>query len=239
MSKRFYETANLSATEIQLSERNKHYIANVLRMKVGSTINIFNTEHGEFSAILTQVSKKAVTATIGGAIIRNTESALHTHLGIVISKGDRFDYAIQKSTELGVTQITPLFSERCDVKLKGERLEKRQQHWQEVAISASEQCLRIKPPTVHSAQTVDEWLRSRDEATRWVLHTSDGITSKKAIISPIALLIGPEGGLNSVEICAATSQGFDCIQLGQRILRTETAPVVALSTLHSLAGDFI
>ncbi|AMC99880.1 Ribosomal RNA small subunit methyltransferase E [Halomonas chromatireducens] len=148
------------------------------------------------------------------------------------------DYAIQKAVELGVAAITPLYTEHGDVRLKEEREAKKLAHWQAVAVSACEQCGRATVPPVHSPMPLADWLDERDEALRLVLHpATNRALARETAPSSVALLIGPEGGLSSIEVDAAQAADFSLLSLGPRILRTETAPVVALSLLQYRFGD--
>ena len=186
----------------------------------------------------TAVSKKQLSVLVQGFIASDTDSALQVHLGQCLSRGERMDYAIQKATELGVTQLTPLFSERCEVRLNTERLNKRTQHWQQVAVSASEQSLRCSVPAVESAQHLTNWVSSIQADLKLVLdpRAAQPLSSFAAPTS-VALLIGPEGGLSDQEVAQAAAAGFLPIALGPRVLRTETAPIAALSLLQYLWGD--
>ena len=152
------------------------------------------------------------------------------------------DYAIQKATELGVNEITLLTSERCEVKLNDEQEEKRAKRWQQVAISACEQCGRATIPTLHPILSIEDFLEQGvpEQTLALVLHHRD--TQDLASIQPppekVTLLIGPEGGLTSEEIDAAKQCGFKACTLGPRVFRTETAPVASLAVLQWLWGDF-
>ncbi|MDX1467394.1 MAG: 16S rRNA (uracil(1498)-N(3))-methyltransferase, partial [Halomonas sp.] len=182
--------------------------------------------------------RKRVVARLEAVEPGRGESPLAVHLGQAISKGDRMDYAIQKAVELGVATITPLYTEHGDVRLKGERAAKKLAHWQAVAASACEQCGRATLPPVHAPMGLGEWLAARDEALRLVLHpgTAGALEQAEAPAS-VAVLIGPEGGLAEAEVEAARTSGFAPLSLGPRVLRTETAPVVALSLLQARFGD--
>lgn len=226
--------------QVELDEAAAKHLGQVLRMKVGYSLELFNGDGSFYPAEIIAVSKKQVSVQVGTATPANSESPLHTHIGQVISRGDRMDYAVQKATEMGVNEITPLFSERCEVKLTDERQEKRQKHWQQVAISAAEQCGRACVPNIHPPQQLEDWLSNKDQdSLGLVLHHRD--TQNLARLETperVTLLIGPEGGLSEDEIAQAQSQGFLACTLGPRVLRTETAPVTALSVLNWLWGDF-
>jgi len=151
------------------------------------------------------------------------------------------DYAIQKSTEMGINDITPLSSARCELKLNSEREEKRIAHWQQVAISAAEQCGRACIPKIHPVMSVESWVaQQKDQGLCLVLHHRD--TQQLNTIEPtpshVNILIGPEGGLSQPEIQMATQANFVASTFGPRVMRTETAPVACLALLQWLWGDF-
>jgi 16S rRNA (uracil1498-N3)-methyltransferase len=232
---RFFVDATLSVGEHELSEAQAHYISRVLRMSEGDAVQLFDGSGNEFRATLAEVGKKQVRVQVNESFAGQPESPLHIHLGQGLS---RMDWAIQKATELGVTQITPIISERCEVRLKDERAEKRQAHWQQIAISACEQCGRSVVPVIHAPVTLADWLKQTEADLKLVLHpVAEPLTSHEKPGS-LAFLIGPEGGLNDAEVAQAQDAGFHAARLGPRVLRTETAPVVALSIAQQLWGDF-
>ena len=149
------------------------------------------------------------------------------------------DWVIQKATELGVSEITPVFTERTEVKLSGPRLEKKQNHWQQIAISACEQSHRNIVPTVHGCSTLSSWLEHNLEGLKIVLHhrTHQKLADIEKPKQGVTLLVGPEGGLSDHEINLAENQGYNPLMLGPRVLRTETAPLAAISIMQSLWGD--
>ena len=145
---------------------------------------------------------------------------------------------IQKATELGVRSIAPLDTEHTGVRLKGERLEKKLGHWRQVAISACEQCGRNRLPAIENVTSVGEWLRTSNASLSLVLHhRAKEQSALPDVVSDVALLIGPEGGLSEAEIEAAKNAGFGALSLGPRVLRTETAPLAALALLQGRWGD--
>ncbi len=222
---------------VELDEARSHYLSRVLRLGVGARVNVFNGDGQEFPAELTAVGKKQVQLKLGTPFRPDTESPLHTVLGLGISRGERMDYAIQKSTELGVSVIVPLFSEHCEVRLDGERQDKRLEHWRGVAISACEQCGRVIPPQIAAPQTLAAWVASEPAGLKLLFdHTQAAGLPAQRPEQGVALLIGPEGGLAPGEIDRALAAGFTGIALGKRIFRTETAPVAALSVLQYLWG---
>ena len=224
-------------TEAALDAQTAHYLGKVLRLGAGDRLTLFNGDGHEYPATIVHVDRKTCSVRLGKPTSPATESALHTVLGLGISRGERMDYAIQKSTELGVSTIVPLFTEYCEVRLDAERQQKRQEHWQQVAISACEQSGRVRIPAVHNPQALATWIRSAP-AELCLLFDPDQDTRLPATrpATGVALLIGPEGGLSAEEISAAHHAGFVGIALGPRILRTETAPVAALAVLQYLWG---
>ena len=235
---RFFIDAPLSLGEHDLPETQAHYIGRVLRMAAGDAVQLFDGSGQEYLGQLLEVGKKTVRVSLTEALAGQAESPLHTHLGQGLSRGERMDWAIQKATELGVNVITPIASERCEVRLKDERADKRLAHWRQVAVSACEQCGRSTVPQINPPVTLAEWLAGRDEALKLVLHpVAEPLVSHDKPAS-LAFLIGPEGGLSDAEVEQAKDSGFHSARLGPRVLRTETAPVVALAVAQQLWGDF-
>lgn len=235
---RFFVDAPLSLGRHELPETQAHYMARVLRLAVGDKVQLFDGSGVEFLGELVEISKKTVFVALHEQIAGLAESPLQLHLGQGLSRGERMDWAIQKATELGVSAITPIVSERCEVRLKDERADKRLAHWRQIAISACEQCGRSVLPVIHPPLTLAEWLAHTDAALKLVLHpVAEPLTSHEKPAS-LAFLIGPEGGLSDAEVQQAQKAGFLAARLGPRVLRTETAPVVALSVAQQLWGDF-
>jgi 16S rRNA (uracil1498-N3)-methyltransferase len=239
---KIYTEARLSEnTELTLHEQEAQHIVKVLRMKEGELLRLFNGSGEFYPATIIQTNKKSVVIKTSQAEKALSESTLHTHLGQVMSRGDRMDYVIQKSTELGINEITPLTSERCELKLNADRAEKRIKHWQQVAISAAEQCGRACVPKIHPILSVNEWVQqNKAQGVSLVLHHRDtqNLGAIQTTPSHVNLLIGPEGGLSEAEIKLATEATFIPSTFGPRVMRTETAPIACLSILQWLWGDF-
>lgn len=237
---RFFEPQPLNeGSEIHLSDSVVQHVCRALRMRPGDQITLFNGDGGEFQAELIQVDKRKATARLLTHEYPAVESPLQVHIGQTLSRGERMDYAVQKATELGAKQITPLFSERCEVKLPPDRQAKRISHWQQVAISASEQCGRTVPTAIAQPNSLEAWVKEQQTELKFVLHHhSAQPLSELAPPTSISLLIGPEGGLTPAEVELAQDFGFKPLTLGPRVMRTETAPVAALALLNHLWGDF-
>lgn len=229
-----------SDSEIELDEAASRHLLKVLRFDIGRELILFNGQGGEYNAVISAATKKIATVTIGGFTEESRQSPLGTHLAIGISRGDRFDWVLQKATELGVTEITPLFTERCEVKLKGDRLDKKLESWRQITLSACEQCQRNVPPIFHQPKLLSEFISADESALKLVLHHRSDKTLQEMSENPesISLLIGPEGGLSESEIQQADQKGYQHLTIGPRVFRTETAPVVAMSLLQYQWGDF-
>lgn len=226
-------------TTLLLPDAVAHHLVRVLRSEVGTRFVLFNGQGGAFDAELVEAGRKTAVARLLAFRPEDRQSPLATHLGQVMSKGDRMDYAIQKATELGVSEITPLTSERCELRLRGEeRADKKLEHWRRVAISACEQCGRNRLPVIHEPQALADWARAVPAELKLVLAPAVAGALPREKISSVALLVGPEGGLSEAEIAGVQAQGFRAWQLGPRVLRTETAPVAALAVLQAALGDF-
>ncbi len=155
---RFFIDAPLSLGQHPLPDASAHYISRVLRLSAGSAVQLFDGSGSEFRGELLEVGKKSVTVELHERLTGMPESPLQIHLGQGLSRGERMDWAIQKATELGVTQITPIISERCEVRLNDERADKRLAHWRQIAISACEQCGRSVLPVIHPPMSLRDWL---------------------------------------------------------------------------------
>ncbi|WP_313518837.1 16S rRNA (uracil(1498)-N(3))-methyltransferase [Pseudomonas sp.] len=235
---RFFIDAPLALGQHELPEAQAHYLGRVLRLSAGASVQLFDGGGFEFLGELVDVGKKSVRVELRERFDGQPESPLRVHLGQGLSRGERMDWAIQKATELGVAEITPIFSERCEVRLKDERADKRLAHWRQVAISACEQCGRSRLPLIHSPLPLAQWLEQTPADLKLVLHPFAEPLNSHAKPASLAFLIGPEGGLTDDEVAEARRAGFLPARLGPRVLRTETAPVVALAVAQQLWGDF-
>lgn len=224
---------------LSLAEPQSHYLSKVLRMQAGRELILFNGEGGEYGAEISAVHKKHVDVLVKEFSAENRQSHLQLELAIGVSRGERMDWVLQKATELGVTKIIPLMTERTEVKLGGERADKKMEHWQHIIISACEQCQRNILPALCEPKDYSEWITQCDAELKFVLHHRDSqCLPKEKTTKSVALLIGPEGGLDDDEIAQAIARGFSPLTLGPRVLRTETAPVAAISLVQYLWGDF-
>src|SRR5882672_9571779 len=236
---RFFAPMQLSlGDEIDLPERVARHCA-VLRLRRGDAVVVFNGEGGEFSAELTRVSRGDSRARVNSGQTPERESPLAIALAQCISSGDRMDTTLQKSTELGVSRIVPIASERSVVRLSSDRADRRVAHWRSVVIAACEQCGRNHIPEVTAITDFSAFLgRVADDGLRLLLvPDSDRDLRHLEPPSRVTLLVGPEGGLAPEERQRAERSGFVPVRFGPRVLRTETAPLATIAAMQALWGD--
>lgn len=280
MRRFFYNQPNLLqvGSTVPLTEEIFHHWCKVLRASMGEQSLFFDGQGGEYTVTLTNVTKKQALVTINDFNPINRDLPFTVNIALVMSRGERMDYAIQKATELGVSSIQLLTSQHGEVRLKADQAAKKLAHWQQVAVSACEQCGLNIVPNLLAPKAFSDWI---DEPAG--VHTSANVTKlilavppddsglvtpcnqiegndiQQNGIEPITpytpypnplphitnqfrqcslaqfwLLIGAEGGFSAQEITQAIERGFMPWQIGERVLRTETAPVVALSSLLTL-----
>jgi 16S rRNA (uracil1498-N3)-methyltransferase len=238
---RIHHPAPLAAGQrVELQEAAANHLTRVLRLAAGAPVILFNGEGGEYEAVIRESNKRHVIVELGAFHAIEREPPLELWLAQGISRGERMDYTIQKAVELGVSRIIPLFTEHCNVRLDGERLEKRLQHWHGVIVGACEQCGRNRLPEIASAVTLLQWLATPGEGLRLVLDP-DANRSLAQLPPPagrVILLIGPEGGLSDQELRQAAQCNYLGLRLGPRVLRTETAAVATLAAILARWGDF-
>ena len=251
---RFYNPENLKiGASVRLSDNAAAHATRVLRLEISDCIVLFNGDGNDYTCAITSIKKSEVLAIVKAFVKITNESPLNITLLQGISSGDRMDYTIQKAVELGVTAIVPITTSRSLVKLTSERAEKRLAHWQSVVHSACEQSGRAFVPQVAQPIALAQWLATTPSpftGEGW----GEGKTSPtRILLNPIGairlaelpkptgnieLLIGAEGGLSQAEIDTTLSQGFKSVILGGRILRTETAALVAIAAMQTIWGDF-
>jgi 16S rRNA (uracil1498-N3)-methyltransferase len=204
----------------------------VLRLQPGDAVTLFDGRGGEYRAVVQHMGRSEVRVEVGAHDLVEREPAVAVHLALGVPANERMDWLVEKATELGVASIQPLLAERSVVRLAGERADKKQAHWQGIAIAACEQCGRNRVPTVHAVQPLAAWV-ARQPRVGWVLSLRAGVQPLQAMrgTQEATFLSGPEGGLSTAEEDAAFAAGWQPVQLGPRILRAETAPLAALALL--------
>jgi 16S rRNA (uracil1498-N3)-methyltransferase len=242
MTTRLFVSAPIgNGSELLLAGEQAHYLGRVLRLSTGDSLSVFNANSGEWRASITAMSKNSVTLLPEAPVEVISESHLKTHLVQGISRGERMDFVIQKSTELGVKRITPVLTQHGMVKFDERRADKRRDHWQRIAISACEQCGRIRPPLIDPPMLLNHWFGAghSEGSTQLILRpgTEPALSDIDTPAAKICLLIGPEGGFSERELEDAGIAGFKAVSLGPRVLRTETAALAALAVLQSKFGD--
>ena len=237
---RLYTPDELNAGQkLELHQDNAHYVRTVLRLKKDQSLTLFNGLGGEYICTLQEVSRKRVVVNVVEAVDRSVESPLHVTLGLGISRGDRMDWAVQKAVELGVNNITPLITERCVIKFKADKKQQRHQHWKHIVQHATEQSGRTILPNLNEIADIQDWVQKQDDLKVFLdPYAEKSLAEVKPDNKRVTLLSGPEGGFSVEEKALAIDAGFIPVRLGNRILRTETASLAALSAVQMLWGDF-
>ncbi|RLK51386.1 16S rRNA (uracil1498-N3)-methyltransferase [Alkalispirillum mobile] len=212
------------------------------RLRPGDPLVLFNGEGGEYPARLEALARREAQVTVLAHDPVERESPLTLTLVQGIARGERMDFTVQKAVELGVSRILPVFTDKGVVKLDSKRQDKRQQHWQRVAVAACEQCGRNRVPEVAAPQPLADAWSGLDTAGQGLVLAPGGrslqaLARQQSHLKAAWLLIGPEGGLSEAEVEKAVGQGAEAVGLGPRILRTETAGITALAALQLLHGD--
>ena len=244
----FTDQALSKGLELALESNAARHLVSALRFKAGDKLILFNGEGGEYSAELLAAESKKARVLVGKFSDGLAPSPLAITLGIGLSRGERMDWLVQKAVELGVTEITPLFTERSEVKLKAPRAAKKTRHWQDIAHSACEQSGQNILPTINLPIDLPTFVQNINEASANTQFILDPLaeqtlvtrirTHRELVPTSVMLMSGPEGGFSPSEIGSAQHQGILSVSLGPRILRTETAPLAALSLLQAQWGDW-
>jgi len=238
----YCDTDPAPGARLQLPEPSAHHAARVLRLGPGDAVRIFSGDGSEWTAEISSVTRSGVAVRVSERMDHDVEASLPVALAQGISARERMDFTLQKGVELGVVEFQPLETQRSVVRLREERASRRVDHWQNLAISACEQCGRNRVPPVMPIETFPNWLGTLPAAdTRLRLMLSPLAQARlRDLPAPAAvlLLVGPEGGLAPDEQELAQACGFLPVRLGPRVLRTETAALAAISAMHALWGDF-
>ncbi len=232
-----------SGEEVSIGEDDARYLTRVLRLPVGSPVVLFDGRGGEYEATIASAGRRRVMLAVGSHRPVECESALAITVAQGISRGERMDHVVQKTTELGAAAIVPLVCERGVVRLDEKRAAARLEHWQRVAASACRQCGRNRLPRIAPITALEDWLAAPPNGLRLVLtpdaerRLTDIEPAGAGMVGSAVLLVGPEGGLTEQEAMAASAAGFLPVRLGPRVLRTETAAVAGVTALQTLWGD--
>ncbi|MDC0976775.1 16S rRNA (uracil(1498)-N(3))-methyltransferase [bacterium] len=240
---RFYHSNPLDLNQIIiLDEFSSHHALRVMRVKVDDFLILFNGDGFEYRGRVSDINKKTINIEILSKEKNNNESPININLFQSISSNEKMDMVIQKATELGVSSIQPIFSSRSTVKLSLDRIKKRLIHWRQVSISACGQSGRSKIPTIKSPIGFDRFVEGiSTNSLNLLLHPDNSKESSNLpnkYSGDINIFIGPEGGFSQDEVLLLKKQNCINIQLGSRILRTETAPLAIIAILQYKYGDF-
>ena len=233
---RLYQNAPFTEGKTaELDSDNSHHLNKVLRFPVGQNITLFNGDGFDYTAVV-QSAKKTTNLKVISKKVNNNESKLELTLAQGIAKGEKMDFLIQKAVELGVTRIIPMKLERCVVRLRDEKVQKKIDHWQKIANHACEQSGRSVIVDVSHPASLEELLEVTNH-NGFVLHhrATLGLSQVKET-SKATILIGPEGGLTEKEVNDSEVAGYQSIIIGKRVLRTETASLAAIANMQLLWG---
>jgi 16S rRNA (uracil1498-N3)-methyltransferase len=224
--------------DVVLEDAPAHYLSRVLRVTTGQSVVLINGDGHEYPAEVQRAGRREIVLAVRSRLPGLAESALEITVAQALSRGERMDQTLQKCTELGVAAFQPLFSERSGVRLTGEKLQRRLEHWQGVVISACEQCGRARVPAVCPPLPIADWLGQATRGSRLVLDPEAAVPLPGAQLSKeLELAVGPEGGFSAEELMRMRECGVQGASLGPRILRTETAAPAAVAILQCLRGD--
>jgi 16S rRNA (uracil1498-N3)-methyltransferase len=239
---RFHVAAAAPGARLVLPEHAAHHAREVLRLRPGAAVRVFDGRGAEFEAMIETVSRRIVEVRLAHAVAARPESPLHLSLALSPLKGDRMELVIQKATELGVSSIQPVVTARTDAVARPALRGTRQERWSRVASGAAEQCGRAVVPPVEATTTLAAFLAGLSTGRRLLLLETGGLPSLASLEPPRAenracLLLGPAGGWDDAEVQAASRAGFVAVGLGPRILRAETAAISAVAIVQALWGD--
>jgi len=225
--------------EISLAGPAAHYLGRVLRVTAKDAIVLFNGDGHDYVTEWVRAGKGEIILLVASRLPAVPEPGVSITVVQAISRGERMDQTLQKCTELGAARFQPLLSERVEVKLKADKLEKRMEHWQGVVIAACEQSGRAVVPEVLPPLRFHDWLKADADACRLVLAPGAGTPLARSDF-PVAvqIVVGPEGGFSDTELQQMTDKGIKSVSLGPRVLRTETAAPAAIAVIQTRAGDF-
>jgi 16S rRNA (uracil1498-N3)-methyltransferase len=230
---------------VELPRETASHLAKVLRARSGDPLILFSGDGREYAGSVESVRGSRVTASVGNGADVDRESPFAITLVQCVPRGDRMDFIVQKATELGVTRIVPVLSQRSVVRLDAAQADSKAAHWRAVVVNACEQCGRNRLPVIEAPAPLIGYLGSNAAAgaaprtARFVLEPEVEAATAPAALETAAvhIAVGPEGGFGDEELEAFRIAGFVRLRLGPRILRTETAAIAALTWLQARFGD--
>ena len=233
----------VSGKRVKLEGGAASHITRVLRLRVGAALILFDGAGGEYEASIDKAHGGEAIVAVGAQQAIERESPLELTLAQGVSRGERMDLVVQKATELGVSRLVPVLTERSVVRLTAQQSDRKVNHWRAIAIAACEQCGRNRLPSVAAPVALRDFLKGDALASSGarLLLSPVGTAALNDLPRPsggVTVLIGPEGGLTDEEEHAAVTAGFTALRLGPRVLLTETAAIAALALLQRQFGDF-
>ena len=248
MSVFFINKNQIKENKVRITGELLKHLRDSLRIKNGEMIFCVDEEGTKYAVLATYAGKDLFIGEITEITGRQIESAIFIHLVQAVPKGPKLDFIIQKTTELGVNAITPVISERAVVRIEKERVEERLRRWKKIALEAAQQSNRLDVPDIKSPLSFHDYIASfqkgdlnlllyEGEKKRGIKEVIRGVHDAECGVHNIILLIGPEGGFSHEEVDVAVGAGFTTVNIGSYILRTETAPIVALSILQYEFGQ--
>jgi len=228
----------LEAGERELDADAAHYLVSVLRRRQGDAVRVFDGAGWSADGRVVEAQRKRCVLALDAPFTEDLESPLSVELGLALLRGERMDVALQKACELGVAKVTPLWTERTEVRLDEKRLANRMRHWGEVLRHATRQSGRSVVPELSAPVQFGDMLDARGDRIGFVMDpTGEPEGSEVGTPTSVVLLTGPEGGFSDAEVTRAAAAGWQRLRLGPRILRAETAPIVGLAVLQARYGD--
>lgn len=239
---RIYTPQSIPTNQICKLEKNaSHHLLNVLRLESGVSVTLFNGDGSDYHGKLIDTNKPHCQIMIDKKTINHCRSPATISLIQCIAKGDRMDQVVQKSTELGIDKLYPVYSRYCNVKLDHKRANRKLEHWKQISIHACEQCGRAVLPVIAALDSLEKTLTQLDATAIKLIANptaSKNISQLDTSTTEFIILVGPEGGFSQNELELARLSGFEDIGIGPRILRTETAPLAIISILQAKFGDY-
>src|SRR5262249_42033699 len=240
---RFYaRPSSFTESSVKLDAEESHHLTRVLRLSEGARVFIFDGESAEYECEVARAAKREVELSLLRRLDGDVESPLRLTLAQALIKGDKFDWVIQKATELGVTRIVPLVTDHSDIKRAEERADQRLQRWRRISLEALKQCGRRRLVEICEPAPFDDFCGSAEQSARLIFSERGGeslreVSAKIQDIDQLSLCVASEGGWSEGELLKAGDSGFTPVRLGSRILRTETAAIVAVTLAQHLFGD--
>lgn len=240
---RFYALqSQISDSQITLDGDESHHLARVLRLREGAQVFVFDGEGSEWECQITSIGKRETELTITRQLLDSVESPLHLTLAQALIKGDKFDLVVQKATELGVTRIVPLLTDHSDIRRAEERAEHRLQRWRRISMEAVKQCGRRRLVEIAEPISFPHFCESASPDHNLIFSERNGLSLRQVAaglqqVNQLSVCVASEGGWSEGELQKAETNNFLAVHLGARILRTETAAVVAVALAQHLFGD--